>query len=84
MFKSTTNLIGFLGANASVKTSQDNSTNFTILSLATKESSKNRDSGEWESHTEWHRIVAFGKLGEFAASLIKGAHIEVEGYAAEP
>lgn len=61
-----------------MKASQDSSTNFTILSLATKESWKNRDSGEWESRTEWHRI-AFGKLGEFAASLTKGGHIEVEG-----
>jgi single-strand DNA-binding protein len=29
--------------------------------------------------TEWHRILAFGKLGDFAAALSKGAHIEVEG-----
>lgn len=79
MFKSTTNLIGFLGTDATVKASQDGSTNFTTLSLATKESWKNRNSGEWESRTEWHRIIVFGKLGEFAASLTKGAHIEIEG-----
>lgn len=79
MFKNTVDLIGFLGKNAELKASSDSSTNFTVLSLATKESWKNRDTGEWESRTEWHNVIAFGKLGEFAATLIKGAHIEVEG-----
>ena len=31
------------------------------------------------SHTEWHRCVVFGKLSEFAKTLPKGAHIQVEG-----
>ena len=79
MFKNTVDLIGFLGKNAEVKASSDSSTNFTILSLATKESWKNRETGDWESRTEWHNVIAFGKLGEFAATLTKGAHIEVEG-----
>ena len=79
MFKNTVDLIGFLGKNAEVKASSDSSTNFTILSLATKESWKNRETGDWESRTEWHNVIAFGKLGEFAATLLKGAHIEVEG-----
>ena len=79
MFKNTVDLIGFLGKNAEVKASSDSSSNFTILSLATKESWKNRETGDWESRTEWHNVIAFGKLGEFAATLTKGAHIEVEG-----
>ena len=79
MFKNTVDLIGFVGKNAEVKVASDSSTNFTVLSLATKESWKNRETGEWESRTEWHNVVAFGKLGEFAATLTKGAHIEVEG-----
>ena len=79
MFKNTVDLIGFIGKNAEVKASTDGSTNFTVLSLATKASWKNRDTGEWESRTEWHNVIAFGKLGEFAATLTKGAHIEVEG-----
>ena len=79
MFKNAVDLIGFLGKNAEVKASSDSSTNFTILSLATKESWKNRETGDWESRTEWHNVIAFGKLGEFAATLTKGAHIEVEG-----
>jgi single-strand DNA-binding protein len=31
------------------------------------------------AHTEWHRCVVFGKLAEFAATLTKGAHVQVEG-----
>ena len=79
MFKNTVDLIGSLGKNAEVKASSDSSSNFTILSLATKESWKNRETGDWESRTEWHNVIAFSKLGEFAATLTKGAHIEVEG-----
>jgi single-strand DNA-binding protein len=74
MYKNAVNLIGFVG-----KAAQDNSTNFTVLSLATKESRKNKQTNEWESRTEWHRILVFGKLGDFAATLTKGVHIEVEG-----
>ena len=69
----------FVGKDAEVKAAQDNSTNFTVLSLATKESWRNKQTNEWESRTEWHRILVFGKLGDFAATLTKGAHIEVEG-----
>ena len=46
MYKNTVNLIGFLGKDAEVKAAQDNSTNFTVLSLATKESWKNKQTNE--------------------------------------
>jgi len=45
--------------------------------LATKSSYKK--DGKYISHTEWHRCVVFGKLSEFAKTLTKGAHIQVEG-----
>ena len=35
--------------------------------------------GSYIEHTEWHRCVVFSKLAEFAATLKKGAHIQVEG-----
>jgi single-strand DNA-binding protein len=38
-----------------------------------------RESGEYRTRTEWHRIVVWGKLAEWAGSLKKGAFIEVEG-----
>jgi single-strand DNA-binding protein len=34
---------------------------------------------ECASRTEWHRRVSFGKLADFAATLKKGAHVQVEG-----
>ena len=55
-----------------------NATNIAIFSLATKTSWKN-DAGSWESRTEWHRCVAFGKLADFAGTLTKGAHVAIEG-----
>jgi single-strand DNA-binding protein len=47
------------------------------LSLATKSSYKK--DGKYIEHTEWHRCVVFGRLGEFANTLRKGAHVQVEG-----
>ena len=76
MYLNRITLIGFLGGDAEKKIS--NATNIAVFSLATKTSWKN-DGGTWESRTEWHRCVAFGKLAEFAASFTKGAHVAVEG-----
>jgi single-strand DNA-binding protein len=73
--KNKVTLIGFLGNDAEVRTNNDRS--FTTLSLATKSSYKK--DGKYISHTEWHRCIVFGKLSEFAGTLTKGAHIQVEG-----
>ena len=77
MYQNKVNLIGFLGSDAEVRTANNRS--FTTLSVATKSSYKDKKSGQYVSHTEWHRCVVFGKLSEFAATLTKGAHIQVEG-----
>ncbi len=76
MYQNKVTLIGFLGSNAEART---NSPDFSVTtpSLATK-SSYTKD-GKYLSHTEWHRCVVFGKLSEFAKTLNKGAHIQVEG-----
>jgi single-strand DNA-binding protein len=75
MYSNKVTLIGFLGNDAEVRTNNDRS--LTTLSLATKSSYKK--DGKYIEHTEWHRCVVFGKLGEFAATLKKGAHVQVEG-----
>jgi single-strand DNA-binding protein len=75
MYQNKVTLIGFLGGNPEVHTYDNRS--FTTLSLATKSSYKKDDN--YISHTEWHRCVVFGKLSEFAQTLVKGAHIQVEG-----
>jgi single-strand DNA-binding protein len=76
MYQNKVNLIGFLGSDAEVRTA--NNRRLTTLSLATKSSYKDK-SGQYASHTEWHRCVVFGKLCEFAGTLTKGAHVQVEG-----
>ena len=75
MYQNKVTLIGFLGGDAEVRSNDNRS--FTTLSLATKSSYKK--DGKYISHTEWHRCVVFGKLSEFAGTLKKGAHIQVEG-----
>jgi single-strand DNA-binding protein len=76
MYLNRITLIGFIGSDAEKKVS--NATNIAIFSLATKTSWKN-DAGAWESRTEWHRCVAFGKLADFAGTIPKGAHVAIEG-----
>ena len=69
-------LIGFVGNDAEKKVA--GTTNIAVFSIATKTSWKN-DSGSWESRTDWHRCVAFGRLANFAGTLTKGAHVAIEG-----
>ncbi len=75
MYQNKVTLIGFLGSDAEVRSNDNRS--FTTLSLATKSSYKK--DGKYISHTEWHRCVVFGKLAEFAGTLKKGTHLQVEG-----
>ena len=75
MYQNKVTLIGFLGNDAEVRSNDNRS--LTTLSIATKSSYKK--DGEYIEHTEWHRCVVFGKLSEFAKTLTKGAHIQVEG-----
>ena len=75
MYQNKVTLIGFLGSNPEVRTANNGS--FATLSLATKSSYKK--DGKYISQTEWHRCIVFGKLSEFAGTLTKGAHIQVEG-----
>jgi single-strand DNA-binding protein len=72
-------LIGFLGKDAEVRHTRNNESAFTVLSLATNRSWKDPESGEYKSEVSWHRCVAFGRAGEYAAPLLKGAHVQIEG-----
>jgi single-strand DNA-binding protein len=77
MYQNRITLIGFLGQDAVTRTA--NNANFTVLSLATKSSYKDKKTGEYNGHTEWHRCIVWGKLSEYAMTLKKGAHLAVEG-----
>ena len=76
--KNRITLIGFLGQDAESR-STPNGTLYTRFSLATSVSWKEKGSNEYKTRTEWHRIISWNKLAEWAGTLQKGAYIEVEG-----
>src|SRR3990167_8099945 len=52
----------------------------TTVVVATSESWKDKQTGEKQERTEWHRITLFNKLGEIAGEYIhKGSKIYIEG-----
>ena len=52
----------------------------TNITLATTDSWKDRNTGQQQERTEWHRVVFFGKLAEIAGQYLrKGSKIYVEG-----
>ena len=78
MYLNEIKLIGFVGQDAELKSSQSNK-ELVRFDVATKVSWKNRDSGEYDSRAEWHRIVVWGNLMNFAQTLKKGEHVYVSG-----
>ncbi len=72
MYRNSVSLIGFTGKDAEARTT-NNQKPFTVLSLATQSSYKDKRTGEYTNRTEWHRVIAWGKLGEFAQKIPKGA-----------
>ena len=72
-------LIGYLGADPELRTTQ-NREGIATIRLATTESSKDQSSGERKEITEWHRVVFFSRLAEVVGQYLrKGAPIYVEG-----
>lgn len=50
------------------------------ISIATSESWKDKQTGEKQERTEWHRVVMFNRLGEIAGEYLrKGSKVYVEG-----
>ncbi len=70
-------LIGRLGKDPEVKYTQGG-TAVATLSVATSSSIKRDD--KWEDETEWHRVVAWGRLAEVAGEYMsKGTLVFIEG-----
>lgn len=71
-------IIGNLGADPEVRYTQSN-TALATFNIATTE--KYRDAnGEMKENTEWHRIVAWGRLAELAQQYLrKGSPVYIEG-----
>ena len=72
-------IVGTLGKDPEIRYSARGNA-VVNLSVATNESWKDRDTGEPQQRTEWHRIVIFGKLGEIASQYLKkGSQAYFEG-----
>jgi len=72
-------IVGRLGKDPEMRYLPDG-TAVASFSVATSESWKDKATGEKKERTEWHRIVAFRKLGEICGEyLSKGKLVYIEG-----
>ncbi len=72
-------LIGNVGGDPEVRYLPNGST-VTTITLATSESWKDKQTGQTQERTEWHRVVFFNRLGEIAGEYLrKGSKVYVEG-----
>lgn len=72
-------VLGNLGQDPEVRYTQ-NGAQVTTISVATSEKWKDKNSGQMQEKTEWHRIVFFGRLAEVAGQYLqKGSKVYVEG-----
>jgi len=72
-------LIGNLGAKPELKYSSTN-TAITNFSVATSESWTDKNTGQKQDKTEWHRVSVFGKLAEVISNYCdKGSKVYIEG-----
>jgi len=72
-------LIGTLGADPEVKY-MPNGNAVCNISIATNESWKDKQTGQMQERTEWHRVVAFQRLAEIIGEYLrKGSQVYIEG-----
>ncbi len=72
-------IVGRLGRDPEVRYTPDG-TAVANFSVATSETWRDKESGEKRERTEWHRIVAWRRLGEICGEyLSKGRQVYVEG-----
>ncbi|MGH8146914.1 MAG: single-stranded DNA-binding protein [Rhodanobacteraceae bacterium] len=72
-------LVGNLGADPETRYSASGTAMCTIR-IATTDSWKDKQTGERQERTEWHRIKFFGRLAEIAGEYLKkGRQVYVEG-----
>ena len=72
-------LVGRLGQDPDVRYTPDGRA-VTNISMATSETWKDKNTGQRQERTEWHRVVFFGKLAEIAAEYLKkGSQVYIEG-----
>ena len=72
-------LVGNLGADPETRYMPSGKA-VTNIRIATSEGWKDKQTGDMQERTEWHRVVLFDKLGEIAAEYLrKGSQVYIEG-----
>ena len=72
-------IVGNLGRDPEVRYTANGSA-VANVTIATSESWKDKQSGERQERTEWHRVVFFGRLAEIAEEYLKkGSQVYIEG-----
>jgi single-strand DNA-binding protein len=72
-------LVGNLGADPETRYTASGSA-VTRIRVATSESWRDKQSGENQERTEWHRVVFFSRLAEIAGEYLrKGSQVYIEG-----
>ena len=72
-------LVGHLGNDPEMRYG-NNGNAIANISLATTASWKDKNTGEQQDRTEWHRVVMFNRLGEIAGEYLKkGSQVYIEG-----
>ena len=72
-------LVGNLGGDPETRYTASGAA-ITNITLATSESWRDKQSGETQERTEWHRVVFFNRLAEIAGEYLrKGRQVYIEG-----
>lgn len=72
-------IVGNLGRDPEIR-SLNNGTQVARMTVATSERWKDKQSGDWNEKTEWHKVTIFNEhLVKFAERLTKGSKVYLEG-----
>lgn len=72
-------IAGYLGADPQLRVTASG-TAVCNISVATNKRWKDRDSEEWHTDTQWHRVVIWGPAAKAAADkLSKGSRVRIDG-----
>jgi single-strand DNA-binding protein len=72
-------IVGNLGNDPEVRYANNGSA-IANISVATTDSWKDKNTGEQQEKTEWHKVVMFNRLGEIAGEYLKkGSQVYIEG-----
>jgi single-strand DNA-binding protein len=78
MYLNSIQIIGFLGKDPERRQVRGDGAAYTVLSVATQRSWKDAQN-EWQSKTDWHRVVLWNNRAVFAERLHVGDHVLVSG-----